>query len=185
MAIICEVKNMGAYCASCNCSQEREVATVSLQADRQTRAQLKAILRVQAWFRGYRCRKQLASTPEYCNFLQLRKRKTVQLKSSYNQNSKIELEERSEVLLPDGIRYTGQWLKGENEVRHGYGRCVWPDGAVYEGNWKFDKACGQGTFLHTHGDKYEGEWYDDKAHGHGVYTHSNGAKYEGSWENDL
>jgi hypothetical protein len=98
---------MGAYCTACNCSQEREVATVSLQADRQARIKLRAIMRVQAWFRGYQCRKQLSTNPEYCSFMETRKRKPVQLKAAYNQNSKVEVEELPEVVLPDGCRYQG------------------------------------------------------------------------------
>jgi hypothetical protein len=32
-----------------------------------------------------------------------------------------------------GNVYIGQW---EGDRKHGYGRCVWSDGYVYEGNWE-------------------------------------------------
>ena len=35
-------------------------------------------------------------------------------------------------------------------------------GAAYEGQWKEDKANGQGTLTYSNGDKYEG-WKIDKA----------------------
>ena len=31
---------------------------------------------------------------------------------------------------------------------------------------------------------YIGEWKDDKAHGNGTYYHADGAKYEGEWIED-
>jgi len=70
-------------------------------------------------------------------------------------------------------------------MRHGPGTQVWPDGAKYEGEWRFNKANGKGKFWHADGDVYEGAWEDDKANGYGVYVHVNGAKYEGYWRNDL
>ena len=48
-------------------------------------------------------------------------------------------------------------------MKHGYGVQVWKDGAKYEGNWRFNKACGHGKFWHVDGDVFEGEWLDDKA----------------------
>ena len=38
--------------------------------------------------------------------------------------------------------------------------------------------------MYPDGDVYEGEWKDDKANGFGIYYYSNGNKYEGYWEND-
>lgn len=106
------------------------------------------------------------------------------------------------VQLENGCIYVGQWkLTHERQsqppsplrtssafihaVRHGRGKQFWPDGAIYEGFWRDDKADGYGRLIHTDGDYYEGEWRNDKAHGKGVYFHPNGTFYDGDWEYDL
>lgn len=73
----------------------------------------------------------------------------------------------------------------KDQMRHGHGVQVWPDGAKYEGDWSRNQANGKGKFWHADGDVYEGDWKDDKANGFGVYVHVNGARYEGHWKNDL
>jgi len=57
----------------------------------------------------------------------------------------------------------------EGKMRHGHGVQVWPDGAMYSGQWEDDKAKGEGRFEHVDGDVYKGQWLDDKAHGRGEY----------------
>ena len=88
------------------------------------------------------------------------------------------IEERGDVVFKNGAVYKGQWL---GQMKHGFGVQTWPDGARYEGFWKYNKACGRGKFWHVDGDVFEGEWLDDKANGYGVYVHMNGARYEGYW----
>jgi len=88
---------------------------------------------------------------------------------------------KDEVTLPNGAKYTGEWLNGK---RDGYGVQIWVDSSRYEGHWSHDKANGQGKLFHADGDIYEGGWMDDKAHGFGKYTHANGATYEGEWKED-
>ena len=39
-------------------------------------------------------------------------------------------------------------------MRDGFGKQKWPDGAIYEGLWKNNKAQGKGKFTHTNGDYY-------------------------------
>ena len=34
--------------------------------------------------------------------------------------------------------YTGEIIRGAKKKRHGIGIMRWPDGTVYEGNWKSD-----------------------------------------------
>ena len=70
------------------------------------------------------------------------------------------------------------------DIREGKGRQIWPDGSMYEGWWRDNKANGKGRLIHADGDVYDGHWVDDKAHGFGVYCHLDGAKYEGQWEED-
>ncbi len=54
-------------------------------------------------------------------------------------------------------------------MRHGPGTQVNPDGSIYEGEWKFNKANGKGNFWLSNRDVYDGDWQDDKANGYGVY----------------
>ena len=62
-----------------------------------------------------------------------------------------------------------------SSFRDGRGKQIWPDGSLYEGFWKNDKANGKGRLIHSDGDVYEGDWVNDKAEGTGVYTHMDGA----------
>lgn len=94
-----------------------------------------------------------------------------------------QLEFRDAVVLPNGAKYHGQWIRS-GEVRQGRGTQVWSDGSKYEGYWSDNKANGRGRLIHADGDVYEGEWKDDKAHGFGIYSHLDGAKYEGTWQED-
>merc|ERR1719221_250880 len=58
-------------------------------------------------------------------------------------------------------------LQLPDEQRDGDGVQKWPDGSVYRGQFKEDKAHGYGTFEHVDGGVYAGEWMNDKAHGEG------------------
>ena len=85
------------------------------------------------------------------------------------------------VELENHARYEGEWIVGR-DIRQGKGMQIWPDGSMYEGWWKDNKASGKGRLIHADGDVYDGEWLDDKAHGYGIYYQLDGAKYEGYWE---
>lgn len=47
----------------------------------------------------------------------------------------VHLETRDETVLPDGGRYTGEW---NGDKKHGKGKLVYSDGAVYEGESSAD-----------------------------------------------
>lgn len=66
--------------------------------------------------------------------------------------------------MENGARYKGQWNSVLNQ-REGRGVQIWPDGSIYEGYWKNDKANGRGRLIHADGDVYLGEWVEDKAEG--------------------
>ena len=53
----------------------------------------------------------------------------------------------------------------QTKARDGKGKQVWPDGSMYEGFWRHDKANGKGRLIHSDGDVYEGDWMNDKAEG--------------------
>ena len=48
-------------------------------------------------------------------------------------------------------------------MKEGFGVQIWPNGAIYEGTWKQNKANGSGKFIHPDGDYYDGDWKDNKA----------------------
>ena len=86
--------------------------------------------------------------------------------------------------MPNGAVYTGEWYfiisitiyrNPEENIREGRGKQIWPDGSLYEGFWRNDKANGKGRLIHSDGDVYEGDWVNDKAEGFGIYTHMDGA----------
>jgi hypothetical protein len=70
---------------------------------------------------------------------------------------------------------------------HGFGIFTWPDGRVYEGEYKNNLKWGHGKF--TWPDKeetgksriYEGKWEMNLQHGPGEYTNLHGLKRKGTW----
>ena len=65
---------------------------------------------------------------------------------------------------------------------HGYGRYVWYDGRIYEGNYRFNKKHGQGTYTYTDGSKYRGKWVDGEQNGEGCIISADGTEEKkGIW----
>lgn len=81
----------------------------------------------------------------------------------------------------EGMTYEGQWLEG-TDIRQGWGTLIWPDGAIYEGEWKDNRENGQGRLIHAYGDVYEGDWVDGRPHGSGTLTTGDGATYSGEFK---
>ena len=55
----------------------------------------------------------------------------------------------------------------------------------YVGEWKDGSKHGQGTEIYSNGSKYVGEFKEDKPNGQGTYTGTDGAKYVGEWSDGL
>ena len=54
------------------------------------------------------------------------------------------------------------------------------NGDIYEGQWRDDKANGNGVFVDANNAMYTGEWVDDTQHGYGEEQWDNGAaRYKG------
>ena len=47
-------------------------------------------------------------------------------------------------------------------MKHGEGEYKYPDGSVYNGQWKFGKKHGLGTYIYLDGKKDIGQFRDDK-----------------------
>ncbi len=98
-------------------------------------------------------------------------------------------------IFPNNSCYRGQMIKNpekdpnaeniESYLRHGYGIQYWTDNAHYQGEWKYNKAEGKGTFWHAEGDVYSGDFKNDMANGYGEYVHLNGSKYVGDFKDDI
>lgn len=132
--------------------------------------------------------------------------------------------------LPNGAIYEGIFTNGilvgpgtikgngniyyvtwENGDIGSYGKTVFPDGTVFEGewinlipngkgvqsgkneekNWDYDgyfkdgKYDGYGKLTVDDGQCYEGEWENGKRQGKGKFTYADGTSYEGEWKSDL
>ncbi|KAM5151552.1 alsin [Mantella aurantiaca] len=71
---------------------------------------------------------------------------------------------------PDGRVYDGEFRNG---LEDGYGKLIIPKKSLkkedrYVGHWKDGKMCGQGTFWYANGEVYEGCFQDNNRHGHGL-----------------
>lgn len=75
-------------------------------------------------------------------------------------------------------KYEGEMRFGRN---NGQGTYVWANGNKYDGGWKDDKKHGRGVLVFKSGNKYDGEWKDGKRHGRGVFKFPNGDECDGVW----
>jgi hypothetical protein len=55
--------------------------------------------------------------------------------------------------------YEGEYV---NDVKHGTGKYIWPDGRIYDGEWSQGKRWGKATYVNSGGERREGIWKDDK-----------------------
>ncbi|CCW69109.1 unnamed protein product [Phytomonas sp. Hart1] len=74
--------------------------------------------------------------------------------------------------------YCGDWV---GNLRHGYGRMVYPDGSRYLGHWTNDSKNGQGRYIYVDGSNYDGMWVNNEKHGRGRYNFTDGSSYLGSF----
>ena len=74
--------------------------------------------------------------------------------------------------------------KGERNAAgqyEGRGTCRYPDGDVYEGDWKAGKKEGWGTYRLAYGDVYEGEYKADEMEGRGTMRFAGGTALVSRW----
>ena len=78
--------------------------------------------------------------------------------------------------------FDGKFLDGKKD---GFGKYIFPEGAIYEGYWKNDNFNGKGKLIFNNDERYEGDWIDGKREGYGKSYYHNGEHYEGDWKSDL
>lgn len=70
----------------------------------------------------------------------------------------------------------------EGNITNGKGLCKYPNGDVYEGEWKDSNPHGFGIYRFKNGDIYIGEWNEGKKDGIGIYFYkSSNDAYAGNW----
>ena len=79
------------------------------------------------------------------------------------------------------LGYNGPFVDGKRE---GFGTCTYPDGTVYEGEWKANTRSGKGKFNWSNGMRFEGEFLNNLRNGPGVLYMADGKRLEASWVND-
>lgn len=154
------------------------------------------IIKLQAWARGNKARKQVnfmkskqIGSSKYFTMVEFKetvspRRSKAEFGKTFGNTDDFvnqTREKRAPYTYKTGAIYTGEWKGG---FRDGQGKMTWSDGASYDGEWLHNKAYGFGKFNHADGDLYQGNWANDKTNGVGVYLHVNGAKYQGEWKDD-
>jgi len=77
-----------------------------------------------------------------------------------------------------GCAYKGQYA---NDVWHGKGVYIWPDGTKYDGEWHEGKRHGRGKLTYVNGHSYTGNFECNARHGRGTMEWSNGSSCRGHW----
>ena len=72
----------------------------------------------------------------------------------------------------------------ENNNFGNYGKFIYKNGGMYEGNLKDGKREGKGVYYFPNGDRYEGDFKNDKRDGQGVYYWNDGDRTVGNFAND-
>ena len=70
----------------------------------------------------------------------------------------------------------------KNDKANGNGVLLWNSGNLYEGDFKDDKKEGKGIYYWNNGNKYVGDFINDKFEGKGILYYNNGNKYEGDYK---
>ena len=68
-------------------------------------------------------------------------------------------------------------------MKHGKGLSIDGEGNTYEGDYKYDKRDGYGTYTFKSGNRYIGGFFNGKKHGKGIFNYINGDTYEGEFNN--
>ena len=88
-----------------------------------------------------------------------------------------------------GEKHSLSWMGGvysgtlDENVPHGTGRLLRPDGTRYEGEWAEGKPHGVGSIFYASGASYQGEFLSGRMHGIGISILPDGKQFKGQWAN--
>ena len=85
---------------------------------------------------------------------------------------------RMKIIFPEGEVFEGEFKNGDLITLRG--RIVFPDGKIYEGEFKDDGPY-KGRLVYPDGNIYEGEFKNQKENGQGKMIYGDGSVYEGEW----
>jgi len=126
-------------------------------------------------------------------------------KQKHTSGTKLTRKQKQQLMALDQGDYTGEYkqvtapqlepqlesqLEGTSppvvlRVRHGYGRCVYKNECIYEGEWQNGVKDGIGIMLMKKGREYKGSWEKGLKHGVGTYLFHNGNTYTGEFIHGL
>ena len=82
--------------------------------------------------------------------------------------------------LPEGEQYEGELVNG---IREGFGRLMYPDGRVYEGEFSAGlPSDSTGVLTFADGHRYSGTFVAGRMHGYGTFEFANGDVYVGTFD---
>ena len=77
--------------------------------------------------------------------------------------------------------YVGQFV---NMSYHGNGRCTYPNGDIYEGQYACGMRAGRGKYTYGSGGYYDGDWVNGNRQGRGEMVYADGTRYIGDYVNN-
>jgi hypothetical protein len=87
------------------------------------------------------------------------------------------------LVFPNGAIYKGEWKENK---RQGKGQFYFTDFATYNGNWENDMRNGQGEFIFPDGASYTGEFVKNEFQGVGILKNSKGVHIaDGIWTKNI
>ncbi len=110
----------------------------------------------------------------------------ISLENCQSTTSKNEDNQNREI-IQEKVNQKEVKLKGciEGDCINGYGKYIYDNGDIYEGNFKDSLRHGKGKMLYANGDSYEGNYSMDLREGDGTYIFSNGDSYTGKFKNGI
>ncbi len=85
-------------------------------------------------------------------------------------------------IYSDGDIYEGNFI---SSYRHGHGKYVYIEGDTYDGIWSWSNREGLGYYIWPSGNEYIGYWADNQQNGKGTKFYTDGSTEAGEWVNGV